>query len=230
MPVALSDFKLPETDVRLIRFGDAVYKIKLRYRETRIPQETTQIAANFWKNPQIQSDLEKVIRYVLYNKEREGLEPMRTDDLVVYPYKKDWVNAHNLKFFKDETRLKTSPQLFLLYIERLIPEVSEKCTPGSSQQRGEAMGEEEVEGGLAGTPSTAFGTPYGSVHDPSPPTKKKKLDEDDDDDDENDVTETPEKSIGGFESSDDEENDDGVVKNIFRLLMTPAKVMRKIWS
>ena len=94
----LSEFKLPKEDVRLVRFGNAVYKIKLQYRETRKQKETQKEAMEFWSNPQIQCDIEKVIRYVLHKKEQEELEPIRTDHLVVYSYRKIWSNAQNLRY------------------------------------------------------------------------------------------------------------------------------------
>ena len=151
MICSLSDFKLPEPDVRLISFDDAIYKIKLRYRETSIPQETNEQGYNFWKKAQVQYDIERIIRYVLYNKGTDELEPIRTDQLVVYPYKKEWTNAHKLKFFKHDVRLKTSPYLFLLYVERLHPVVSQESQNEEERQSMEPCEDNNGNGGYAHT-------------------------------------------------------------------------------
>ena len=59
-------------------------------------------------------------RYVLHKRDSEVLQPVRTDHLAVYSYRKTWTGSQNLKFFKGERRLKTGSQMYILFIERLL--------------------------------------------------------------------------------------------------------------
>ncbi|XP_057304774.1 uncharacterized protein LOC130641819 [Hydractinia symbiolongicarpus] len=117
MSCTLADFKLPKPDVRLVTMGNTVYKVKLRYRNEHELSEKKKFDNGFWKQAKVQYDIERVIKYVLQNE--NNIDPIRTDDLVVYPYKKEWANASKLQFSKYNEQLSTSPCLFLFYIERL---------------------------------------------------------------------------------------------------------------
>ena len=43
MTCSLSDFKLPDPDVRLVKFGDTVYKVKLLFRSAHLNGVTSEI-------------------------------------------------------------------------------------------------------------------------------------------------------------------------------------------
>nr|XP_006812193.1 PREDICTED: uncharacterized protein LOC102805210 isoform X2 [Saccoglossus kowalevskii] len=57
----------------------------------------------------------RFIKIVLKN--QQDLQPMKTDHFVVYPCKKQWNAARQLKFLENGKKLEVSPNMFLIYLE-----------------------------------------------------------------------------------------------------------------
>ncbi|XP_065655454.1 uncharacterized protein LOC105848331 isoform X2 [Hydra vulgaris] len=125
MTCSLSDFKLPDPDVRLVMFGDTVYKVKLLFRSAQ-HNGIASDSHNIFNDDKVQYDIERVMKYVLYNPDR--IDPIHTDDLVIYPYKKIWSNSKKLQFSKYDVKLSTSPYLFMFYIEKKVDSATEKSS------------------------------------------------------------------------------------------------------
>jgi len=255
MACILSDLKLPEPDVRLVVYNNTVVKVKLRCRNAQVSAETNQESLKFWTRSNIQSDIKRAMTYVLSGSNK--IEPIRTDELVIYPYKRDWPNASKFEFVRKGETLGCSKDLYMFFIERIevknnkrkqtnIETCEEKRTPVNSSglrvsSRSAGKRSSQIRSSLSSMSSRR------SVTGPLRKRKRRSKSQEEEDKDIRDrdsmattETEEDEESINSSgddfscsESDEDEERthakDPGVIMSILGYLFTPMKSIRRIW-
>jgi len=216
MTCALTNFKLPDPDVRLIIANDTVYKIKLRFRaDQTIKYGTPNNEPSFWKQGKVQYDIERVILYVLHN--QSNIEPIRTDQLVIYPYKKEWPNASKLYFTKFDECLKTSSHLFLFFIERISNDDLEPLRKKKKEDKIQSKFIDEQDIHLDEKQS------YYDLSSDGETICENSVS------DSSDVDDSFDSSIYNSPKNAMEPNN-GYVNSLFNFLMTPMKKIRKFWK
>lgn len=111
--MSLETFSLPKSDTRLITLNDTIHKIKLHL--VKPPRHSHSNHGQTTLNTINQEEIEQIIIALLTSSER--LQPIRTNNFTVYPYRKTWKTADKVGFYRHKKLLKCCPYVHSFYIE-----------------------------------------------------------------------------------------------------------------
>lgn len=97
-------------DIRLVVYGDTVYKIKVTCRQSS-DRDSMRRLCQEEKN---HKDLERVVCAILSS---DDLLPVQTDSFVVYPYRTHWETSNKVLFSQHGKALEAHKYAFTLYVE-----------------------------------------------------------------------------------------------------------------
>jgi len=117
-------------DIRLVHYGDTVYKIKVTCRQSS-DRDSIRRLCQQEKN---HKDLERVVCAILIS---DDLIPIQTDSFVVYPYKTHWETSNKVLFSQHGQSLKAHPYAFTLYVEERQPRHRQVTHTGECSVQGE---------------------------------------------------------------------------------------------
>lgn len=97
-------------DIRLVVYGETVYKIKVTCRQSSNRENIRKLC----REEKNHKDLERVVCAILNS---DVLMPVQTDSFVVYPYKTHWETSEKVLFSQHGQSLDAHPYSYTLYVE-----------------------------------------------------------------------------------------------------------------
>jgi len=233
----LSDLKLPEPDVRLVVYNQTIVKVKLRCRNAQITGETSQESMKFWKKNKIQNDIKRAMKYILSGSNK--IEPIRTDELVIYPYKREWPNASKFEFTREGDTLNCSQDLYMFYIER----IEDKQTPTTPVTMRAQTREEQIvlvvdektpvnspaQRSIVSTRTSGKRSLRGRALTDSLKKKRRRINSIHEESSQSSTDEKIDSSDEDRDSSKVHAKNPGIIMNFLSYLFTPVKSIRRIW-